>query len=137
MDDRPAFPTIAELERQHAIPPDRFCGIGPADMSRVVVACHSRRGPPGEPVGFWPIVSPEIQLDNLRAEFGPEADVARLRLLEQFFSSRVNQTVAVDWDLPDVEFGRAVWEGLERHYPELTADARRVIAGSYSYSHMK
>ncbi|MFM7183993.1 MAG: hypothetical protein ACKO4Z_04375 [Planctomycetota bacterium] len=82
-------------------------------------------------------MSPEIQLENLRAEFGPEADVARLRLLEQFFSSRVNQTVAVNWDLPDAEFGRAVSEGLERHYPELTADARRVIAGSYSYSHMK
>lgn len=106
MDERPAYPTIAELERQHAIPPDRFCGLTPADMSRVVIACNSRPGAPGEPAGYWPIVSPEIQLDNLRAEFGPEADVARLRL-------------------------------LERHYPELSADARRVIAGGYSYSHAK
>jgi hypothetical protein len=137
MDEQPAYPTIAELERQHSIPPDRFCGLAPADMSRVVVACHSRRGPPGEPAGFWPIVSPEVQLDNLRAEFGPEADVARLRLLEQFFSSRVSRALAVDWQLADAEFDRAVEDGLLRHFPELTADARRAIAGGYSYSHMK
>ena len=31
----------------------------------------------------------------------------------------------------------AVVDGLARHFPELTADARQVIAGNYSYSHAK
>jgi hypothetical protein len=30
-----------------------------------------------------------------------------------------------------------VADGLARHFPELTEDARRVIAGNYSYSHAK
>lgn len=39
--------------------------------------------------------------------------------------------------LPNDEFDRQVMEGIRRHFPELTEDARRVIAGNYSYSHAK
>lgn len=39
------------------------------------------------------------------------------------------------WDALRAEFGPAVANGLDRHWPELTADARRVLAGDYSYSH--
>ncbi len=34
-----------------------------------------------------------------------------------------------------VEFGPAVADGLDRHFPELAATARRVIAGDSSSSH--
>lgn len=34
-------------------------------------------------------------------------------------------------------FDRAVFEGLLRHFPDLTAEARAVLAGNYSYSHAK
>jgi hypothetical protein len=30
-----------------------------------------------------------------------------------------------------------VGEGLREHFPELTEEARQVIAGNYSYSHAK
>lgn len=135
MDDLPPPLSIEELERQHGISPDRYCGLTPAEMSRAIVACHSRTLKPGEPVGFWPVVSPEIQLAALRAEFGPDAE--RILLLEQFFAGRVSRALGVDWALPGDEFDRAVVDGLRRHFPELTEDARRVITGSYSYSHAK
>lgn len=127
----------ADLERQHGIPPDTYCGLAPEEMSRAIVACHAGPRRPGEPVGFWPIVSENVRLERLREEFGPAADVDRLRALEQFFSSRVSRRLELDWTLPDDAFDRAVTEGLRRHFPELTADARTVIAGNYSYSHAK
>jgi hypothetical protein len=58
-------------------------------------------------------------------------------MLEQFFGSRVSRTLKLDWMLPNDEFDRAVMDGLRQHFPELTDDARRVIAGNYSYSHAK
>ena len=54
---------------------------------------------------------------------------------EQVFSASINRTLDLDWMLPDVDFDRAVAVGLGRHFPELSDDARRVIAGNYSYSH--
>ena len=69
-------PTFADLERQHGIPADTFCGLTP------LAGCGQT-------------------------------------------------AVAND------EFDRAVADGLARHFPELTEDARRVIAGNYSYSHAK
>lgn len=130
-------PTFADLERQHGIPADTFCGLTPLEMSRAIVAWHS--GPPrsGAPAGYWPVGSVDTRLGWLRAEFGPAADVARIRVLEQFFSARVSRALAVDWMLSNDEFDRAVADGLARHFPELTEDARRVIAGNYSYSHAK
>lgn len=137
MDAANRFPTIDELERQHGIPADTYCGLTPAEMSRAIVAIHAGRRVPGEPVNFWPTVSVEQQLIQLRDEFGPAADVERFHLLEQFFAGRVSRALGVDWMLPNDEFDRAVVDGLGRHFPELSADARRVIAGNYSYSHAK
>ena len=54
---------------------------------------------------------------------------------EQVFSASINRTLDLDWMAPDVDFDRAVAVGLGRHFPELSDDARRVIAGNYSYSH--
>jgi hypothetical protein len=129
--------TLADLERQHGIPPEKYCGLSPTEMSRVILACHSAPRRPGEPVGFWPVTSVETQLGRLREEFGPDVDVQRLRLLEQFFSSRVSAALQLDWMLDNHAFDRAVHDGLLQHFPELTDDARRVIAGNYSYSHAK
>jgi len=39
--------------------------------------------------------------------------------------------------LDNQEFDQVVWDGLALHYPDLSADARAVIAGNYSYSHAK
>lgn len=128
---------IADLEARHRIGPDRYCGLTPEEMSRAVVACHGGPHRPGEAVGFWPGISEEAREGALREAFGPGADVERLRVMVQFFDDRVSKTLAVDWSLADAEFDRAVWAGLERHYPELSADARRVIAGSHAYSHAK
>lgn len=133
----PPAPSLADLERQHGIPADTYCGLSPEDMSRAIVAYHSGPREPGTPVGYWPVGSEETRLGWLRAEFGPAADVARIRLQEQFFGSRVSRALKLDWMLPNDEFDRQVMEGLRRHYPELTEDARRVIAGNYSYSHAK
>ena len=128
---------IADLEARHRIGPGTYCGLTPEEMSRAVVACHGGPHRPGEPVGFWPGVSEEAREAALREAFGPGADVERLRVMVQFFDHRLAKTLAVDWALPSAEFDRAVWEGLERHVPELSADARRVIAGQFSYSHAK
>jgi len=126
--------TIAELERRHGIPPDRYCGLTPLEMSRAIVAYHSGPRRQGEPAGYNPVGSLETRLGWLREEFGPDADVERIRLLEQFFSGRMSRLLQLDWMLPAAEFDRAVWDGLRAHFPELTDDARRVIAGNYSYS---
>lgn len=128
---------VADLERRFGIPPEKFCGLSPEAMSLAIVAIHGGRRRPGEPAGYWPTVSVDAHLDALREAFGPEADVERIRLLEQFFGGRVSRAIAVDWMLPGEAFGRAVAEGLDREFPELTADARRVIAGQYAYSHAK
>jgi len=133
----PSTPSFADLERQHGIPADTYCGLSPDEMSRAIVAYHSGPREPGRPVGYWPVGSKETRLGWLQAEFGSAADVERIRLLEQFFGGRVSRALKLDWMLPNDEFDRQVMEGLERHFPELTEDARRVIAGNYSYSHAK
>jgi hypothetical protein len=132
-----SLPSLADLERQHGIPADPYCGLTPAHMSRAIVAYHAGPRRHGEPIGYCPVGSEQTRLGWLRDEFGPEADVDRIRLLEQFFSARVSQALQLDWLLPNDAFDHAVAEGLRRHFPELSAEARRVIAGNYSYSHMK
>jgi hypothetical protein len=137
-DNRPApNPSFADLERQHGIPADTYCGLSPEDMSRAIVAYHSGPREPGKPIGYWPVGSEETRLGWLREEFGAAADVERIRLLEQFFGGRVSRALKLDWMLPNDEFDRAMTDGLRQHFPELTDDARRVIAGNYSYSHAK
>ena len=125
-------PWLVDFERQHGIPSDTYCGLTPGEMSRAIVAWHSG---PAQPVGYRPVASDEERFGWLRAAFGTDADLARIRLLEQCFGARVAEAIAIDWMLPDAEFGRAVAEGLARHFPELSADARAVIGGSYAYSH--
>lgn len=129
--------SIADLERHHGIPADTYCGLTADEMSRAIVAYHGGPREPGAPVGYWPIGSPETRLARLRDEFGPEADIERILLLEQFFGARVSRALNLDWMLPDAEFDRAVAEGLRRSFPELSDDARTVIAGNYSYSRAK
>ena len=137
-DDAPGpTPSLTDLERQHGIPPDTYCGLTPGEMSRAIVAYHSGPRKPGELVGYWPAASEETRLGWLRDEFGPDADLGRIRLQEQFFGSRVSRALRLDWMLPDEAFDRAVHEGLRQQFPELTDEARIVIAGSYSYSHVK
>jgi hypothetical protein len=137
MTEKAVGPEFDSLERQFGIPPEKYCGLTPEDMSRAIVAYHSGPRRSGQPVGYCPVGSLETRLSWLRGEFGPEADVERIRLQEQFFSSRVSRSLKVDWMLPNQEFDRAVGEGLEEHFPELTEEARQVIAGNYSYSHAK
>jgi len=60
----------------------------------------------------------------LRDEFGPDADIERIRLQEQFFGGRIDQALKLDWMLPNDEFDRAVLGGLRQIFPELTDDAR-------------
>jgi hypothetical protein len=132
--DRPDFES---LERQYGIPPGKYCGLTPEDMSRAIVAYHSGPRRPGQPVGYSPVGSLETRLSWLLNEFGPDADVERIRLQEQFFSGRVSRALNANWMLPDQDFDRAVGEGLREHFPELTEEARQVIAGNYSYSHAK
>lgn len=137
MSSETPHPGVGELERQHTIPADTYCGLSPEVMSRAIVAYHSGPRRPDQPVGYCPIGSPETRLGWLREEFGPEADVERIRLQEQFFASRVSRALKLDWMLTNDEFDRAVLEGLRQNFPELTDDARWVIAGNYSYSHAK
>ncbi|MFM1997172.1 MAG: hypothetical protein RLZZ111_1559 [Planctomycetota bacterium] len=106
-------------------------------MSRAIVAFHAGPREPGQPVGYMPVGSTATRLAWLREEFGPDADIERIRLQEQFFGGRVSRTLRLDWMLPNTEFDRQVSDGLARHFPELTVEARRVIAGNYSYSHAK
>jgi hypothetical protein len=88
-------------------------------------------------VGYNPVGAPETRLGWLREEFGPDADVEMIRLRVQFFGGRVDAALGLDWMKDNDAFDRAVVAGLERHFPDLTADARAVLAGNYSYSHMK
>lgn len=137
MAEQPADFSFAELERQHGIPAEKYCGLSAADMSRAIVAWHSGPRRPGEPVGYRPVGSSDTRLDWLREEFGPDADIARIRLQEQFFGARVSRALSLDWMQSNAEFDHAVLEGLRRHFPELTEEARLVITGNYSYSHAK
>lgn len=104
-------------------------------MSRAIVAYHCGPRRAGEAAGYNPVGSPETRLGWLRDEFGPDADVGWIRSQEQAFSALVGSRLDLDWMLPDDEFGRAVGDGLRRHFPELSDDARRVIAGNFGYSH--
>jgi hypothetical protein len=54
-----------------------------------------------------------------------------------FFLAKVRQLIPVDWMLPAFQFAQVIEEGLEKHFPELSVDARNVILGSYTYSHAK
>ncbi|MFM8892803.1 MAG: hypothetical protein ACKOTB_14515 [Planctomycetia bacterium] len=137
MPDDPKSWRHAALEREHGIPEDFYCGLSPEAMSRAIVAYHGGPPRPGEPVGYDPSAAPETRLGWLHEAFGPDADVERIRIQEQFFSARVDELLNLDWKLPAAEFDRAVEEGLVRHAPDLTEEARRVIAGNYSYSHWK
>jgi len=125
------------FEARHGIPPDRFCGMTAADMSRAIVAYDGGPPRPGRPVGYDPIASPETRLGWLRAEFGPAADVEVLRLRVQFFHARISAALKLDWMHDNAAFEQAVAEGLQRHYPDLSADARAVIGGNFAYSHWK
>ena len=126
-----------ELERRYGIPSDRFCGLDAETMSRAIVAHDCGPLRPGEAVGYNPVGSPEIRLGWLRQAFGPGADAEQLRLRVQFFHGRISDALLLDWMLPNDDFDRQVVEGLARLYPDLTAEARAVIAGNYSYSHAK
>jgi hypothetical protein len=137
MADVPAYPSREQLERQFGIPPDRFCGLSADEMSRAIVAHDCGPRQPGEPVGYWPAGSADTRRAWLREAFGPDADVEALRLKIQFFMGRLDELLKVDWMLDNAAFDRAVWDGLARHFPDLSDDARRVIAGNYSYSHAK
>jgi hypothetical protein len=137
MTEKNAETEFASLERQYGIPPDKYCGLTPEDMSRAIVAYHSGPRRPDEPVGYSPIGSQETRLGWLRDEFGPDADIKRIRVQEQFFSSRVSRSLKLDWMLDNQEFDRTVAKDLREHFPELTEEARNVIVGNYSYSHAK
>lgn len=137
MPEDPKVAAMRELEARYGIPPDRFCGMTAAEMSRAIVAYDCGPHRPGQTVGYNPVGSPETRLGWLREEFGADADVETIRLRVQFFGGRVDAALDLDWMLDNDAFDRAVVEGLTRHYPELTADARAALAGNYSYSHMK
>lgn len=137
MTEKNVGPAFESLERQYGIPPDAYCGLTPEDMSRAIVAYNSGPRSPNQPVGYCPIGSLETRLGWLRDEFGPEADVERFRLQEHFFNGRVTSRLKLDWMLSNDDFDRAVMAGLREHFPELTEEARRVIAGNLSYSHSK
>lgn len=126
-----------EFEARHGIPPDRFCGLTAGDMSRAIVAHDGGPRQPGQPVGYDPLASAETRLGWLREAFGPDADVESIRLRMQCFGGRLSAALKLDWMQDNADFERAVAEGLERHYPDLSADARAVIGGSYAYSHWK
>jgi len=106
-------------------------------MSRAIVAYDCGPREPGAPVGYNPIGGLEMRTDWLHEAFGPEVDVESLRLKIQFFLGRVSEALTLDWMLDNDAFDRTVADGLARHYPDLSDDARAVIAGNYSYSHAK
>ncbi|MFM8292777.1 MAG: hypothetical protein ACKOC4_13925 [Planctomycetia bacterium] len=137
MSDDARAAALRELEAQHGIPPDRFCGMTAAEMSRAIVAHDAGPRQPGGPVGYDPIASAETRLGWLRDAFGPDADVETIRLRLQFFGGRVAAALKLDWMADNAAFERAVAEGLEKNYPDLSAEARAVIGGGYAYSHWK
>ncbi|MFN5950513.1 MAG: hypothetical protein ACK43N_18615, partial [Pirellulaceae bacterium] len=74
---------------------------------------------------------------RLHQAFGEQADVERIQVQINFFLAKVRQLIPVDWMLPAFQFAQVIEEGLEKHFPELSVDARNVILGSYTYSHAK
>jgi hypothetical protein len=137
MTTTPSSPTREELERQHGIPADRFCGLTAEDMSRAIVAHECGPRAPGAAVGYWPASSIDTRREWLREALGPDADVEAIRLRIRFFMARVDDALKVDWMLDNAAFDRAVHDGLATLYPDLSTDARAAIAGNYSYSHAK
>ncbi len=137
MPDGVSYPSREELERQYGIPPDRFCGLSADEMSGAIVAygCGPRK--PGEPIGYWPASSADTRRAWLQEAFGADADAETLRLKIEFFMGRIDEVLKVDLALDNRDFDQAVWDGLARLYPDLSADARTVITGTYSYSHVK
>lgn len=132
-----SYPTREDLERQHGIPADRFCGLAADDMSRAIVAHSCGPREPGTPAGYWPAGSDTTRREWLRQAFGPDADIEAIALRLQFFMARVGEALKVDWMLDNEPFDRAVWDGLAALYPDLSADARTAITANYSYSHAK
>jgi hypothetical protein len=126
-----------ELERRFGIPPDRFCGLDAATMSRAIIAHDCGPLRPGEAVGYNPIGSTETRLGWLRQAFGRDVNAEHLRLCVQFFHGRISEALPLDWMLPNDDFDRQIVEGLARLYPDLTPEARSVIAGKTSYSHAR
>ena len=49
----------------------------------------------------------------------------------------MSRALKLDWILSNEAFDRVVYGCLRQHFPELTDEARNVIAGNYSYSHAK
>lgn len=128
---------IEELRQKHRIPEERFYGLEGESMSRAIVASMGLGGLDGTPAAYHPLRSPEICRQRLHHAFGEQADVERIQVQVDFFLAKVSQLIPVDWMLPAPQFARVIDEGLEKHFPELTADARNVILGSYTYSHAK
>ena len=128
---------IEELRQKHQIPEVRFYGLDEQSMSLAIVASMGLGGLDGAPVGFDPVRTPEASQQRLHQAFGEQADVERIQVQINFFLAKVRQLIPVDWMLPALQFAQVIEEGLEKHFPELSADARNVILGSYTYSHAK
>lgn len=137
MTTNPSYPSREELERQHGIPTDRFCGLAADSMSRAIVAHSCGPREPAAPVGYWPAGSDATRREWLREAFGSDADIEGIMLRLQFFMARVGEALKVDWMLDNEPFDQSVWDGLALHYPDLSLDARTAIAANYSYSHAK
>lgn len=128
---------IEELRQKHQIPEERFYGLDEQSMSLAIVASMGLGGLDGAPVGYDPVRTPETSQQRLHQAFGEQADVERIQVQINFFLAKVRQLIPVDWMLPAFQFAQVIEEGLEKHFPELSADARNVILGSYTYSHAK
>lgn len=137
MNHDPSIAARIELERRHGIPADRFCGLSADAMSGAIVAYDCGPRGPGELTGYNPIGPEETRLTWLRDALGPDVDAEAIRLRIQCFMGRVREALQVDWMLDNDAFDRVVWDGLAEHFPDLSPDARAVIAGNYSYSHAK
>ncbi|MFN5770404.1 MAG: hypothetical protein ACK5ZC_10840 [Pirellulaceae bacterium] len=128
---------IEELRQKHQIPEERFYGLDERSMSLAIVASMGLGGLDGAPVGYDPVRTPETSHQRLHQAFGEQADVERIQVQINFFLAKVRQLIPVDWMLPAFQFAQVIEEGLEKHFPELSVDARNVILGSYTYSHAK
>ncbi|MFN5466894.1 MAG: hypothetical protein ACK523_19140 [Pirellulaceae bacterium] len=128
---------IEELRQKHQIPEERFYGLDERSMSLAIVASMGLGGLDGAPVGYDPVRTPETSQQRLHQAFGEQADVERIQVQINFFLAKVRQLIPVDWMLPAFQFAQVIEEGLEKHFPELSVDARNVILGSYTYSHAK
>jgi hypothetical protein len=128
---------IRELKDKHQIPDERFFGLDAESMSRAIVAMMNGPMEKDRPVGFFPVVSREIHHQWIREAFGSAVNAERIQLQVDFFMGKLSDLIPVDWTLPDDQFAKVVREGLDREFPDLSEDARRVILANYSYSHTK